>query len=135
MEANRFNSRNSGTRQIEELYSDARYQAESFQSVLYEYTRFHMAQELLPELQSQLDEQNQKVDKLRQEVKRAEEQKNPNYEQKRECAALQHNYIVERVPVDELARCVIVLKSVKPPEFPDWLSGFLGEVVSENGRK
>ena len=129
----RYYERNSGVRRIEEMYSEARYQAEGFQVVLYEYARYHLAQELLSELQAQLDEENKKVEGLRKEIEKAEKQKNRNRFQEEEYSALRKNFTVQRVPVDELARCVIVLKSVERPEFPEWLSGFLGEVM--NGDK
>ena len=120
----KFYSSNSGTRLVEELYSAAGGQADGFQVVLNEYTRFHLVNERLKELQPQLDEQKTKVEKLRKELEKAEK-KNQGSQ------AMQQKYKNERAALDEIARCVNILNGVKPPEFPDWLVSFIREVVEE----
>ena len=123
----KFYERNSGVRLVEKLYGDANSQAEGFQVVLNEYTRFHMAKERLVELQPQLDEQKMKVDELRKELEQAE----GNKKQQNQVLALQQQYKNERGALDELARAVNVLHTVKQPEIPSWLVGFLRGVVGE----
>jgi len=122
----KFYSSNSGTRLVEELYSAAGGQADGFQVVLNEYTRFHLVNERLKELQPQLDEQKTKVEKLRKELEKSK-QKN----QDSQSSAMQQKYKNERAALDEIARCVNILNGVKPPDFPDWLVSFIREVVGE----
>lgn len=126
----KFYSSNSGTRAVEELYSHANSQADVFQVVLNQYTRFHLANERLKELTPQLNEQKTKVEKLRKELEKAEG-KNMNQNQEREYSALQQQYKNERAALDEIVRCVNILYGVKPTAFPDWLVCFFREVVGE----
>ena len=125
MEA-QFYKRNSGVRVVEELFCGAVEQADSFQKVLNEYTRFHLASERLKELQPQLDTQKKKVDELRKELEKTEKKKNLQ----NQVTAIQEEYRIESAALDELARCVNVLNGVKQPVFPSWLSDFLREVVA-----
>jgi len=120
----RFYKSRSGTGAVEELYSQARSQADVFQNVLNEYTRFHLAAERLNELRPQLDEQKLKVDKLLKELEKAEQKNQVSQD-------MQQKYKGERGALDEIARCVNILHGVKPPEIPDWLVSFIREVVGE----
>ena len=120
----KFYSSNSGTRLVEELYSAAGGQADGFQVVLNEYTRFRLVNERLKELSPRLDQQIWDDETLRKELEKAEK-KNQGSQ------AMQQKYKNERAALDEIARCVNILNGVKPPDFPDWLVSFIREVVEE----
>jgi len=128
----KFYERNSGTRLVEETFRGAVRLAEGFQVVLNEHVRFHLVNERLKELQPQLDAQSEKLEGLRKKLEKAEKQKKPRNQVK----AIREEYRIESQALDELARCVNVLHSVnKPPVIPEWLTGFLKDVVNGNDRK